>query len=1016
MNAKRLLAVVLSVALLISCVVLPVAVNAESEELDVWDGTAVAPADADSDGVYEINTPEELAWAVANSGGKSYILTTDIYLNDPDAVDWATGAVNEGYEPKEWLENVAFKGNFDGNGHVVYGIYYPVGNNAEIDANRPVGLFPKVSTNTTVKNVGVKMSYLETKGFAGAVVGFFGEVIEMNFAIDSCFSDSTVTLKGKQPVSGNYQFGAGGIIGAFYNSGKITVSNCWSNANTASINDKGGEDGRRNKIVGDIWLASSTWQTTYGNLVMKNCYSVGAKPCPGGDKASFTTFENVYSTEAPTTYGKWTQVSAANMKGSAALENMSGLGDAFSATLGLPVLKIFNKGVAGGTWNGGKDDQILGEGTKESPYLIYTAEQLAYAVNTTANKVFQLQNDIVLNDITVKIEDGVGVIYDANDNKIEDYSTLNAWKSGSFPGTIDGNGHVVRGMFFKGENTGTTAAWQNNFAFIKNATGTTVIENLGIEDSYVSYTNGTAAGLIGYLQSTSPIVRNSYIGDSVYLEGQCVGGILGSGDMSNFGPKCIENCYVLATINCHGTRWGALYAETWNRGNTNKNMSIINFYSTTRLADGVGGYLTLQTCYGDVKAEKGYIGSIHDGNTMRIGNAFNYVEGGLPVLKVFDDREMAWGGLGGAVFAGGTGTEEDPYLVSDPAQLAYMVYSGGGSKYYELTNDIVITDLDAVDWSTGEVKEDLGYTPVHWFGGTNDGGEQYKTAKSETDKFYGHVNGNGYKVSGLYYEPYYAGRDIETEGKWYTCVGLIPATSDSTISNIMLANSYIVGGRFVGAFSGHSKNSTYSGLVADNTVTVKGVNVGKDNGFVSKEVVSSYESASAAGILGYAHGTFSMDNCGTSAKITSSSHLNGLIGTQWNTVVNLTNSYCVGYSPIAVAGGGSGKNNITNVYGDVTAKADPAVTTLETAQITGKDALDNMPGLDATFWYGVSGQGPLFRSYGARITDISCDGKFDKASELVALRVGLITGADLLFADINADEDVNICDLVAFAK
>ncbi len=1011
MSAKKFLAIILTVALLVTALVIPGTAILATDELELWDGTAVAPADSDSDGVYEINTAEELAWAVANSGGKSYILTKDIYLNDPAAVDWATGAVNEGYEPKEWLENVAFKGNFDGNGHVVYGIYYPVGNNAEIDANRPVGLFPKVSANTTVKNVGVKMSYLETKGFAGAVVGFFGEVAEMNFAIDSCFSDSTVTLKGKQPIANNYQFGAGGIIGAFYNANKVTVTNCYSSANTKAINTGNAEDSRNFKIVGDMWLAGDNWKTMFNSLVMKNCYAVGNKPCPAKANAAFSTFENVYSTAAAVeTYGPWTQVSEANMKGSAALENMSGLGDAFSATLGLPVLKIFNKGAAGGTWNGSKDDQILGEGTKESPYLIYTAEQLAYAVNTTQNKVFQLQNDIVLNDITVKIEDGVGVIYDANDNKIEDYSTLNTWTSGSFPGTIDGNGHVVRGMFFKGENTGTTSAWQNNFAFIKNAAGTTVIENLGIEDSYVSYINGTAAGFVGYLQGSSAIIRNSYLGDSVYLEGQCVGGILGSGDMSKFGQNFIENCYVLATINCAGTRWGAFYAETWSRAG-----SIKNFYSSMRLADGSSG-VSLQACYDGVEAETGYIGSIHDGNTMNIGDAFNYVEGDFPVLKVFDDRDMAWGGLGGAAYEGGDGSESNPYLISTPAQLAYMVYSGGGSKYYELTNDIVVTDLDAVDWATGEVKEDLGYTPVHWFGGTNSGGESYKNVNSDIGKFKGHVNGNGYKVSGLYYEPYYAGRDIETEGKWYTCVGLIPATENSTISNIMLTDSFILGGRFVGGISGHSISSTYSDLVVDNTVTVKGLNLGKDNGFIAKEVVSNFESTSAAGILGYAHGTFNMDNCGTSAKITSVSHLNGLIGTQWNTVVNLTNSYCVGYSPIAVAGGGSGKNNITNVYGDVTAKADPAVTTLETAQITGKDALDNMPGLDETFWYGVSGQGPLFRSYGARITDISCDGKFDKASELVALRVGLITGADLLFADINSDTAVDICDLVAFAK
>ena len=84
--------------------------------------------------------------------------------------------------------------------------------------------------------------------------------------------------------------------------------------------------------------------------------------------------------------------------------------------------------------------------------------------------------------------------------------------------------------------------------------------------------------------------------------------------------------------------------------------------------------------------------------------------------------------------------------------------------------------------------------------------------------------------------------------------------------------------------------------------------------------------------------------------------------------------------------------------------------------IIGKNALDNMPGLDTEYWYGVTEQGPLPYAYGERICDISCDGKFDKASETVALRVGLITGEDLLFADINCDTVIDICDLVAFAK
>ncbi len=1013
MSAKKLFAVILSVTVLLSCLIIPGMTASAADELDVWNGETAVPVDSDSDGVYEINTPEELAYiASGNGGGRSYILTTDIYLNDLAAVDWATGTPNEGFEPKEWYENIRFKGTFDGNGHTVFGIWYPVGNNLGVTDIKNVGLFPGLSDNTTVKNIKVSKSYLESRGFAGAIVGFTSDILNANILIDNCYSDNTVTVIAHQiNNSGNYQFGSSGIMGGFYNCGSITISNCCTDANNLAYNLSGTSSTRNSKIVGDIWLAGSDWATQYTNLVMKNCYANGGKPCPGNNQATFTTFENVYSTVAKTTVGNWTQVSAANMTGTAAATNMAGLGSAFYITAGTPALKVFS-GISANAWGGFRDSDLEGEGTTEKPYLVYTPEELAYAVNTTENKVFQLQNDIVLNDIVVKIEDGVGVIYKADGETLADKSTLIPWSSGAFPGTIDGNGYVVRGMYFEGkpatDNT-SASAWEHNFAFIKRATKTTVVENLGIEDSYVVAIDGTAAGFVGYLQTASPIVRNSYLGSSVYLEGQCVGGIYGSGDMGNFGENCIENCIIAATINCHGTRWGAFYAETWSRGNNTKNMSIRNCYATMRLADGLGGWLSVQTCYGDVTATEGNIGSIHDGNTMYLGDAFMYVEGGLPVLKVFNKEvDMAWGGLGG-IFFEGDGSQGNPYKISTAAQLAYMVRLGGNGKYYELTNDIVITDLDAVNWATGEVKENLGYTPVPWFSGTNAGGMSYKNINSDAGSFSGYLNGNGYKVSGLYYEPYYSGRDIETEGKWNTSAGLIPAISSGSVSNLMLTDSYVFAGRFTGAVSGYTKNATLNNIVVTDTVMVVNKNVGAEN------EGKAFESYSASGITGYAQGTLNMDNCGSNATLDTVGHINGLVGTQWGTTVNISNSYCVGYKPIAAAGGG-GTNTLTNVYGDVTASADPAVTKLETSQITGKNALDNMPGLDSSFWYGVTGQGPLFRSYGERITDISRDGKFELASEIEALRVGLITNEQLLFADLNTDTFVDICDLVKISK
>ena len=48
----------------------------------------------------------------------------------------------------------------------------------------------------------------------------------------------------------------------------------------------------------------------------------------------------------------------------------------------------------------------------------------------------------------------------------------------------------------------------------------------------------------------------------------------------------------------------------------------------------------------------------------------------------------------------GSGTSEtDPYLVSTPAELAWMVNSGGGGKYFKLTNDIYVNDVSVENWT-----------------------------------------------------------------------------------------------------------------------------------------------------------------------------------------------------------------------------------------------------------------------------------------------------------------------------
>jgi len=70
-----------------------------------------------------------------------------------------------------------------------------------------------------------------------------------------------------------------------------------------------------------------------------------------------------------------------------------------------------------------------------------------------------------------------------------------------------------------------------------------------------------------------------------------------------------------------------------------------------------------------------------------------------------------WDGSVATGFAGGTGTESDPYLISNGSQLAHLaqlVNAAGGNAaynastvYYQLTNDIYLNDTAGWQtWST----------------------------------------------------------------------------------------------------------------------------------------------------------------------------------------------------------------------------------------------------------------------------------------------------------------------------
>ena len=135
-------------------------------------------------------------------------------------------------------------------------------------------------------------------------------------------------------------------------------------------------------------------------------------------------------------------------------------------------------------------------------------------------------------------------------------------------------------------------------------------------------------------------------------------------------------------------------------------------------------------------------------------------------------------------FAGGTGTETDPYLISTPQQLAYLSYliniyslpSLYCSKYYEQTADL---DMSAYYWDA------IGYN-------------------SNGRYFCGGFDGGGYTISGLFTES-----DSDYQGL-FGFVRCLESDKNYYIRDVHIINSTIQGGSDVGGIIGYIGASIWS--------------------------------------------------------------------------------------------------------------------------------------------------------------------------------------------------------------
>ncbi len=231
-----------------------------------------------------------------------------------------------------------------------------------------------------------------------------------------------------------------------------------------------------------------------------------------------------------------------------------------------------------------------------------------------------------------------------------------------------------------------------------------------------------------------------------------------------------------------------------------------------------------------------------------------------------------------AQFAGGSGTESEPWQIATAEQLNNVRnYLGpiNSDKHFILTANI---DLGVAPWNSGE-----GWVPI---GEYND----WYTRNS----FTGYLDGDNHLISGLYINRPYANYQ-----------GLFSITEAATIKNLTISGMHIVGYDYIGGFVGIdiSIGASFSNLLSTGTL-IGNSQTGGIGGWSSGSLINCRNSASVSGdngvggVVGLNTGT--MFNCFNSGIISGTDYIGGLASINYGTIDcsrntgSVSGSYSVG--------------------------------------------------------------------------------------------------------------------------
>ena len=320
-----------------------------------------------------------------------------------------------------------------------------------------------------------------------------------------------------------------------------------------------------------------------------------------------------------------------------------------------------------------------------------------------------------------------------------------------------------------------------------------------------------------------------------------------------------------------------------------------------------------------------------------------------------------WDGKVGDGFAGGSGTKDDPYLISNGWELAYLAYQINygnaaqyNNKYYVLTADI---DLGNVNWDPiGSIYNSSG-------------------AADMSKAFIGHFDGRGYTIHNLfiYTSKYYHNRffglfgavisggyvenvnvsncniEIDDDVQGMNCCGGIAGRTD----NATIANCTVQGKIYastsstsvrVGGIVGHAMAGsviadcyaevTVSGYSSDDNAFAGGIAGNIEGTTIARCWANATVSASGSGsvyvvtggIAGYAHTSSVIYDCYSSGSVSGSNRrvecrVGGVVGALGGATVTRCYTTCTVFAKsehYALAGGVVGHTLETDYGNSIT--------------------------------------------------------------------------------------------------